>query len=52
MAAQDIRLGAGRFDYEKAQKIIFFANVFSSLPQIAPIQSAIKEPFSEVSGHP
>jgi hypothetical protein len=42
MASQDIHLGAGGFDCEKVEKIIFFANAFSSLPQTAPIQSATK----------
>jgi hypothetical protein len=37
MASQDIRLGVGGFVCEKAQKIIFFANAFSSMPQIASI---------------
>jgi hypothetical protein len=45
MASQDIRLGVGGFDREKAQKIIFFANAFSSMPQIASIPSAIKNLF-------
>jgi hypothetical protein len=42
MASQDIRLGVGGFDCEKVQKIIFFANAFSSMPQTASIPSAIK----------
>jgi hypothetical protein len=45
MDAQDIHLGAGGFDCEKEQNIIFFANAFSSMPQIAPIQSALKNLF-------
>jgi hypothetical protein len=45
MDAQDIRLGVGGFDCEKVQKIVFFANAFSSMPQIAPIQPAIKNLF-------
>jgi hypothetical protein len=45
MDAQDIRLRAGGFDCEKVQKIFFFANAFSSIPQITPIQSAIQSLF-------
>jgi endonuclease IV len=45
MASQDIRLGVGGFDCDKVQKIIFFANAFSSMPQIDSIPSAIKNLF-------
>jgi hypothetical protein len=48
MDSQDIRLRAGGFDCEKVQKIIFFANAFSSMPQIAPIQSVIQNLFHRV----
>jgi hypothetical protein len=47
MDSQDIRLRAGGFDCEKAQKIIFFAYAFSSMSQMAPIQSAIQNLFQK-----
>jgi hypothetical protein len=43
MDPQGIRLGVGRFDCEKVEKSFFFANAFSSMPQIALCQPAIKK---------